>query len=123
MDAALTTLREEDIAKHLATAQSLVTKTAVIEAAAAGEWRIATQSDAPGLLLLAETAYPGWRAWVDGERVDWQTAYTTVRAVCVPAGAHVVAWRFVPTAYLWGALLSLLAVGVLIPAGVWWAKT
>ena len=33
MDAALTTLREEDIAKHLATAQSLVTKTAVIEAA------------------------------------------------------------------------------------------
>lgn len=33
MDAALTTLREEDIAKHLAVAQSLVTKTAVIEAA------------------------------------------------------------------------------------------
>ena len=33
MDAALTTLREEDIAKHMATAQSLVTKTAVIEAA------------------------------------------------------------------------------------------
>ncbi len=35
MDAALTTLREEDIAKHLATAQSLVTKTAVVEAASA----------------------------------------------------------------------------------------
>ena len=33
MDAALTTLREEDIQKHLATAQSLVTKTAVVEAA------------------------------------------------------------------------------------------
>ena len=33
MDAALTTLREEDIQKHLATAQSLVTKTTVIEAA------------------------------------------------------------------------------------------
>ncbi|WP_075996068.1 AAA family ATPase [Salaquimonas pukyongi] len=33
MDAALTTLREEDIAKHLATAQSLVTRTSVIEAA------------------------------------------------------------------------------------------
>ena len=97
--------------------------TAVIEAAAAGEWRIATQSDAPGLLLLAETAYPGWQVTVDGERVEWQTAYTTLRAVCVPAGAHVVAWRFVPTVYLWGALLSLLAVGVLVPAGVWWAKT
>ncbi len=33
MDAALTTLREEDIQKHLPTAQSLVTKTAVVEAA------------------------------------------------------------------------------------------
>ncbi len=33
MDAALTTLREEDIQKHLATAQSLVTKTTVVEAA------------------------------------------------------------------------------------------
>ncbi|MEC9343615.1 MAG: AAA family ATPase, partial [Pseudomonadota bacterium] len=33
MDAALITLREEDIAKHLATAQSLVTRTVVVEAA------------------------------------------------------------------------------------------
>ena len=33
MDAALTTLREEDIQKHLPVAQSLVTKTTVIEAA------------------------------------------------------------------------------------------
>lgn len=80
-----------------------------------GYWRIRTNSEAPGLLVLAETAYPGWRVTVDGAAAEPLTAYTTVRAVCVPAGQHVVEWRFVPTIFAWGGgitVVSLLLVGV-----------
>ncbi|HEX6384168.1 MAG TPA: hypothetical protein VF177_05825 [Anaerolineae bacterium] len=80
-----------------------------------GFWRIRTDSEAPGLLVLAETAYPGWRVTVDGQAAEPLTAYTTVRAVCVPAGEHVIEWTFVPTIFVWGGTvtaLSLLLVGV-----------
>lgn len=72
-----------------------------------GYWRIRTQSAAPALLLLAENAYPGWRATVDGEAVEGLTAYTAVRAVCVPAGEHVVEWQFAPTIYWVGTAVTL----------------
>lgn len=65
-------------------------------------WRIRTASDVPSLLVLAENAFPGWQVAVDGAVADPLTAYTSVRAVCVPAGDHEVVWRFVPRAYAVG---------------------
>lgn len=80
--------------------------TATIEQMAPGSWQIATNSAAPALLLLAESAYPGWRVTVDGETAESLTAYTTIRAVCVPAGEHLVEWHFAPTIYLAGVFIS-----------------
>jgi len=73
-----------------------------------GAWHIETEYPAPSLLVLAETAYPGWRAAVDGQPVDILTAYTALQAVCVPAGSHAVTWEF-------GA--PLLGMGAAISAG------
>ncbi len=83
--------------------------TVEIISAEPGHWELATESETPAILLLAETAYPGWEARIDGELVEWFTAYTTVRGVCVPAGSHTVTWEFRPVQYLWGALISLAA--------------
>jgi hypothetical protein len=83
--------------------------TAAINRMEPGSWQIKTNSPAPALLILAENAYPGWRVTVDGERADPLTAFTTIRAVCVPAGEHVVEWQFVPTIYLAGLFISLLS--------------
>ncbi|MEI2607058.1 MAG: hypothetical protein V9G20_00345 [Candidatus Promineifilaceae bacterium] len=91
---------------------------ATIEANSPGFWRITTQSDAPALLVLAETAYPGWQVMVDGEQAVWQKAYTTLRAVCVPAGEHIVEWHFRPVLFWWGLVVSLLGVGVVVAAAV-----
>ncbi len=87
--------------------------TAVIEEKRSGYWRIRTDSPAPSLLVLSETAYPGWKVTIDGEQVEWQKAYTAVRAVCVPAGKHVVEWTYAPGVYKIGGLISLAALGLL----------
>lgn len=75
-----------------------------------GSWRIKTQTSAPALLILSETAYPGWQVTVNGQRKNWYTAYTAVRAVCVPAGESEVIWHFKPTIFLFGGLVTMMAL-------------
>ena len=60
--------------------------------------------------MLAENAYPGWVVRIDGERAESLTAYTSVRAVCVPAGEHTVEWVFRPWLYGLGAAVTLAAL-------------
>jgi hypothetical protein len=81
-----------------------------------GYWRLRTDSQAPALLVLAESAYPGWGVTVDGQPVDSLLAYTTLRAVCVPAGEHIVEWRFSPRIIWLGAGLSLATLLLLLAA-------
>lgn len=83
---------------------------AEIMAADPGFWRIQTDSSAQALLVLAESAYPGWRVTVDGQDAEALTAYTTIKAVCVPAGAHTVEWEFVPTAFVVGGVITMSAL-------------
>jgi hypothetical protein len=92
--------------------------TAVITEKSDGFWQIQTSSPAPALLVLSETAYPGWRVFVDGVEQEWLVAYTAVRATCVPPGNHTVAWRYQPRSYAIGGMLSLLGL-VLVTTAVW----
>ncbi len=92
--------------------------TAVISEKANGFWHIQTDSPTPALLILSETAYPGWRVFVDGVAQEWLTAYTAVRATCVPAGEHTVEWRYQPRSYAIGGMLSLLGL-ILVGTAVW----
>ncbi len=86
--------------------------TAVIETSEPGRWLIRTESETPALLVLAETAYPGWRVTVDGQEARPLTAYTTLKGVCVPAGDHEVVWQYVPRVYQVGGVITLLALGL-----------
>jgi hypothetical protein len=78
--------------------------------------------DAPGVLVLADTFYPGWRATIDGQPVPVYRANSVVRAVIVPAGTHTVTYSFWPTDFIVGAAVSglvfLAAVGLLL----YWRK-
>ena len=89
----------------------------------ATRWQIATRSEALALLVLAENANPGWEVTVDGQAAEPLTAYTSVRAVCVPAGEHVVEWRFVPRLYWLGAAVTLGALLLLAAAVISWKKS
>ena len=81
-------------------------------------WLIRVRSEAPALHVLSENAFAGWQVTIDGQPATPLTAYTAIRAVCVPAGEHLVEWRFRPTLYLLGAALSALALLALLAAAV-----
>jgi hypothetical protein len=81
-----------------------------------GHWSIATESSSPALLVLAETAYPGWQVQIDGETAEALTAYTTLKAICVPAGSHEVSWNYVPTVYWVGGIFTIAALVLVLAA-------
>ncbi len=75
-------------------------------------------AEAPRLLVLADTYYPGWQAEVDGQPAPLYPTNVALRGVVVPPGAHTVVMRFRPGAFFAGVALSLATVlGVLLFAG------
>jgi hypothetical protein len=54
------------------------------------------ETDAPALLVLSDTFYPGWQATVDGLHVPIYRTNAVFRGVEVPPGRHRVTLRFRP---------------------------
>jgi hypothetical protein len=72
-------------------------------------------ADRPSFLLLSDTYYPGWRAFLDGEERPIYRADYLFRALPLPAGKHTVEFIFDPPAVKAGmgvSAASLLAVGL-----------
>jgi hypothetical protein len=65
---------------------------------------------APGLLVLGEVTYPGWRVYVDGKRAKLYEADGILRAVYLPRGESRVVFRFLPINFYVGMALSSLTV-------------
>jgi len=59
-----------------------------------------------GMVILTDTYAPGWSATVDGQDTPIYEAYTLVRGVVVPAGAHTVNFVYRPASVFWGAGLT-----------------
>ena len=72
------------------------------------------RSDAPrdGFLFVAQVAYPGWSAWVDGRPAPLHPAEVLGSAIELPAGAHAIELRFVPYAFHAGVLIAAAAAMV-----------
>jgi hypothetical protein len=68
----------------------------------------------PGLLVLADTWYPGWTVRVDGRSARLLRADHAFRAVTLPAGEHRVEFRYVPTWLVPGTMLGVLGAGCLL---------
>lgn len=60
----------------------------------------------PGLLVLADTNYPGWQARVDGSPARIYAVDGTFRGVEVLSGAREVEFRYAPPAFAWARIIS-----------------
>ncbi|MCJ7739052.1 MAG: YfhO family protein, partial [Anaerolineae bacterium] len=78
---------------------------------------------APGYLVVADTWYPGWRATVDGRRVDLLRANHTFRAIWLDAGEHAVEMVFRPASVQWGIAVTVATVLGLVIAAVVLSRT
>lgn len=74
--------------------------------------------DQPAILVVTDTGYPGWRAWVDDVESPVFRVNALFRGVAVPASACRVEMRFDPASFRFGAATSLIAAGVTLALGL-----
>ena len=87
------------------------------------EWqpnRISLQADGPGLLVLSEIAYPGWRVKIDVDNAVMQSPLDMLQGVELPPGEHQVTFYFRPLSVYLG--LGCFALGVLLFMWVNWER-
>ncbi len=76
---------------------------------------------APGLLVLSDACYPGWKAFVDGKETRIYRTNYVMRGVFLPKGRHSVEFKYEPFSFKVGGLLSLTTF-VLILGYFAWAR-
>jgi hypothetical protein len=81
---------------------------------------IQTEAPAVSLLVISQTHYPAWRAYVDGHPTKIWRANYAFQALEVPAGRHQIRMVYEDEKLLAGAILSVL--GLLACAALWWRK-
>jgi hypothetical protein len=99
-------------------------RSAAIVAYAPERVEIETQAGRPGLLVLSDSFFPGWRAWVDDVETEILRANGLFRAVAVSAGSHRVRFEYRPASLRFGAALTAASLGLLcaVPLAARWRR-
>ena len=83
-----------------------------------GELVITAQSSGPALLVLAETFYPGWRAFVNDVETPVYRTNHALRGVRIEAGKNTIRLVFEPRSVRSGLRVSLAFTALLGVLGV-----
>jgi len=71
--------------------------------------QLKVENDTPGVLVLSQTFYPGWKAFVDGMQTPVFPANHALTGIAVDAGFHDVVFTFDPLSFKIGLLLSFVS--------------
>jgi hypothetical protein len=81
---------------------------------------LAIQKKSPGLLVIRDQFYPGWKAWIDDREVSIFGVNQVNRGIVVPAGNHRVVLRYEPQSIriaLWltvGGVIGLIGIVIML---------
>lgn len=78
--------------------------------------KIAASLPHNGWVVLADTYYPGWNVYVDGQPAKLLHVDYTFRAVTVPAGFHQVEFRYEPSSFRIGLLITIISLSAFVLA-------
>jgi hypothetical protein len=70
--------------------------------------------EADGWIVVSESAWKGWRAYIDGRRVRTQFANHAFLGLFVPAGRHEIRLVYLPESFTRGRAISLITIGLLL---------
>jgi hypothetical protein len=76
--------------------------------------RIQLTASGPGMLVLSEISYPGWKVWVDGREMQPTAPYGLLRGVELGSGNHTILFVYQPLSVFAGLGASLLAIVLLV---------
>ncbi len=76
-------------------------------------------ADAPGLLVLSDAYYPGWRAEIDGRAADILPTNVALRGVLLAGGPHRVVFQYDPRSFKIGLAVTALTLVLLTAIAVW----
>ncbi len=79
---------------------------------------IRARSRGPGMLVLTDSDFPGWKATVDGKDAPVERVDFVLRGVLLPAGTHDVEFRYQPVSWTIGRVVSAIALLAIIAAAV-----
>ena len=82
---------------------------------------VEVRSNGDGYLVLTDTHYPGWEAFVDGDPASIERANYLFRAVRVPAGESLVEFVYRPASLRNGLRLAILGA-VLLAGTLLWSR-
>jgi hypothetical protein len=80
-----------------------------------------TALELPGMVILADTYYPGWHLTIDGEPAPIYRANRMMRGAGVPAGQHTLVYSYRPASFFAGATISVAGLCALM-AFAWWSR-
>lgn len=75
---------------------------------------ISANLDGDGILILADSYYPGWKAYDNERTVEIIPANINQRAVPLKKGSHIVTFKYHPSSLILGAFISLASIVLLL---------
>ena len=112
-------LADEPSARQLEEAQSVWVQFNCIPADAAEITKyeserveVTATTNQSGYLVLADSLYPGWRAFVDGQPAPILRVDVLFRAVLIEPGTRRIVFEYHPGAFQWGVLISSVSLAL-----------
>jgi hypothetical protein len=103
---------EKDLATPLAAPDSAPSWKATITAYENNTILLDAETSRDGILVLSEVYYPGWKATVDGMPAEVYRVDYNLRGIAVPNGHHSIEFRFQPTSFTRGVLITSMTLVV-----------
>jgi hypothetical protein len=81
---------------------------------------LAVSLNSTGILVLADSFYPGWKVYVDGVEGRIMRANYFFRGVLLPSGNHQVIFKYEPASLRYGAVVTLITIAIFLFSLVIW---
>lgn len=72
------------------------------------------ESQKPAWLVMSQSFYPGWKAYVNGNETEIFAANYVLQAIKIPSGTHQVAFKYQPLSFTLGWMVSLFTLIVVL---------
>lgn len=85
-----------------------------VEKNSPGQVQLSIVNENGAWLVMRDVWYPGWQASIDNVRVEISRADYLFRAVPIPAGEHLVEFKYHPLSFTIGIIFSMIGIAVII---------